>query len=124
MRVKSQQERGLKMVISPMTQANPAAVASHGGVTPAKKAATQPQPQPAAKDTVQISAAGQSALQEASETRAQAMREAQSGDVQAQQKLARMGVNNEEAKESPMVKAQEANAKQGSPASSAVDLKA
>jgi hypothetical protein len=52
------------------------------------------------------------------------MREAQSGDVQAQQKLARMGVNNEEAKESPMVKAQEAHAKQGSPASSAVDLKA
>jgi hypothetical protein len=113
----------MKMVISPMTQVTPAAVASHGGVTPAKKEATQPLPQPAAKDTVQISNAAHSALQEASETRAQTMREAQSGDVQAQQKLARMGVNNEEAKESPMVKAQEANAKQGSPASSAVDLK-
>jgi hypothetical protein len=110
------------MVISPMTQTNPTAVASNAGVTPANKKAAQPQP--AAKDTVQISSAGQSALQEASETHAQTVREAQSGDVQAQRKLARMQASSEEAKESPMVKAQEAQAKQASPARSMVDLKA
>ncbi len=43
----------------------------------------------APKDIVQISSAGQSALQEASETAQQTAKEARSGDIQAQRLLAR-----------------------------------
>ncbi len=41
------------------------------------------------KDVVQISSAGQSALQEATETHEQTVKEAMSGDIQAQRLLAR-----------------------------------
>ncbi|MDA8163174.1 MAG: hypothetical protein M0022_09780 [Desulfobacteraceae bacterium] len=41
------------------------------------------------KDVVHISGAGQSALQEATETREQTEKEAMSGDIQAQRLLAR-----------------------------------
>ncbi len=41
------------------------------------------------KDSVRISSAGQSALQEATETHEQTVKEAMSGDIQAQRLLAR-----------------------------------
>jgi len=54
----------------------------------ARQSAPAPKPQPAATDTVQISA-GAKALQEAAETSSQTVREAASGDVQAKALLAK-----------------------------------
>ena len=51
--------------------------------------AAQSKPQQAPTDTVQISSAAKSALQEAMETRAQTLQEAARGDNQAQRLLAR-----------------------------------
>jgi hypothetical protein len=103
----------MKMVISPVAHTNVSAVVSHAAVAPAKKEATESKPQPTAKDTVQISSAGkslqaglQAAVQEATETSDQTMKEAANGDPQAQRLLAKRAAA-EEAKESPAAKALE-----------------
>lgn len=60
--------------------------------TPVNQKSTQPKPQPAAADTVQISSSAQAALaafQEAAETPAQTAKEAGRGDHQAQRLLAK-----------------------------------
>ena len=107
------------MVISPVAHTNVTAVVSHAAGAPAKKEVTQSKPQPNETDTVQISSAGkslqaglQAAVQEATETRDQTLKEAASGDPQAQQLLAKENAAAEEAKESPVAKAQEAQATQ------------
>lgn len=97
----------IKMAISPVTQTDVTAVASNAAVTAVNKEATQSNPQPAAEDTVQISSAAQTALQEATETPAQTEKEARNGDLQAKELLAREAAA-EEAKEPPVAKAQEA----------------
>lgn len=78
------------------TQHDPAASAAQAqaAARPAPASQKPAQPQPAAKahvpvDTVQISSAAQSALQEANETGVQTAKEAQSGDRQAQRLLAK-----------------------------------
>jgi hypothetical protein len=69
------------------TQTEPVAKSA----TPTQKS-TQSQPSSSNStptDTVQISSAAKAALQEATETQAQSVREAQNGDTQAQRLLAR-----------------------------------
>ena len=105
----------MKMMISPVAHTNVSVVVSHAAVTPANKEAPESKPQPTAAVTVQISSAGkslqaglQAAVQEATETRDQTIKEAASGDPQAQRLLAREAAAAEEGKESPAAKAQEA----------------
>lgn len=107
------------MVINPVTHTNVTVVAPHAAVAPAKKEATESKPQPTATDTVQISSGGktlqaglQAAVREATETRDQTIKEAASGDPQAQRLLAKENAAAEEAKESPAAKAQEAQGTQ------------
>ncbi|MDA8090074.1 MAG: hypothetical protein M0Z61_07615 [Nitrospiraceae bacterium] len=50
---------------------------------------TQSKPQQTPKDTVQVSTAAQAALKEATETQAQTVKEANSGDLQAKILLAK-----------------------------------
>ena len=95
------------MSINPVAQTNVTAVASNAAVKPVNKEAPQSKPQPTATDTVQISSAGQAALQEATETDVQTAKEARSGDLQAKHLQARQAAA-EEAKESPAARAQEA----------------
>ena len=97
----------MKMSINPVAQTNVTAVASNAAVKPVNKEAPQSKPQPTATDTVQISSAGQAALQEATETDVQTAKEARSGDLQAQRLQARKAAA-EEATESPLIKSQEA----------------
>ena len=103
------------MVISPVAHTNVNVVFSPAAATPVKKEAAQSKPEPTATDTVQISSAGktlqagmQAAVQEATETRDQTLKEAASGDPQAQRLLAKENATAEEAKESPAARAQEA----------------
>ena len=95
------------MAISSVTQSNVPAVAPKPNVTPVIKEATKSKPKPTATDSVLISSAGKTALQEATETPAQTAQEARRGDAQAQRKLARAAAA-EEAQESPAARAKEA----------------
>jgi hypothetical protein len=106
------------MVISPISQTHSTAVVSSAGATPVNKDTTESKPQPAATDTVQISSAAKKALQEATETPEQTAKEARSGDLQAKRLLAKETANAEEAKESPAVRAQEAQVSQQAQATS------
>ena len=105
----------MKMVISPVAHTNVSVVVSQAAAAPVKREAAESKPEPAAADTVQISSTGkalqaglQAAVQEATETRDQTLKEATSGDPQAQRLLAKENAASEEAKESPAAKAQEA----------------
>ncbi|HME44203.1 MAG TPA: hypothetical protein VKF36_14015 [Syntrophorhabdales bacterium] len=69
--------------VKSVTQAQPAAQA-----TPVNKESTQPKPQPTT-DTVKLSNAALVAAQEATETPTQTLKEANSGDRQAQRLLAK-----------------------------------
>jgi hypothetical protein len=78
--------------ITSVQQADPTAAYATQAPSPAKTAtisqkSTQPQTSPA--DTIQISSAAQTALQEVLEAPAQTAKEARSGDHQAQRLLAR-----------------------------------
>lgn len=81
--------------ITNATQADPAVAAAAQNLPVAKSAAkatdnsTQAKPVAAPKDTVQISTAAQTAVQEARETRTQTTQEAAKGDRQAQNLLAK-----------------------------------
>jgi len=83
--------------ITPVSHATPAAVKdvqpqAAQQATPASQKAPQPQPAakaPAPKDTVQISTAAQTALQESRETSTQTAQEASRGDRQAARLLAK-----------------------------------
>jgi hypothetical protein len=112
----------MKMVINPITQTNSTAAASNTDATPVNKETTQSKPQPAATDTVQISSAARKALQEATETHEQTAKEARSGDIQAKRLLAKEVANAEEAKESPAIRAQEAQVTQQAQATSVSNL--
>jgi hypothetical protein len=104
----------MKTVISPVAHTNVSAVVSPTAAAPANKEAPESKPQPTAADTVQISSAAkalqsglQAAVQEATETRDQTIKEAANGDPQAQRLLAKKAAA-EEAQESPAAKALEA----------------
>ena len=81
--------------ITNATQADPTIAAAAQKLPVAKSAAkatdnsTQAKPVAAPKDTVQISTAAQTAVQEARETRTQTTQEAAKGDRQAQKLLAK-----------------------------------
>jgi hypothetical protein len=80
--------------ISSATPADPTIAAAAQKLPVAKSAkatddSTQAKPVAAPKDTVQISGAAQSAVQEARETRTQTTQEAAKGDRQAQKLLAK-----------------------------------
>jgi hypothetical protein len=82
----------MAIAITGVPQANSTPASAAQAPSPAKPATlTQKStnPQASSADTVQISAAAQTALQEALEVPAQTAREARSGDLQAQRLLAR-----------------------------------
>lgn len=57
--------------------------------TPVKQGTAQPKPQGTATDAVKISNAALAAFQEATETSVQTLKEAETGDLQAQRLLAK-----------------------------------
>lgn len=72
---------------NPIASVAPAQAVAQAPVAQPKAPASKPQPTPA--DTVKISHAAQTVLQESQETRAQTVKEAASGDNQARQVLAK-----------------------------------
>jgi hypothetical protein len=76
------------LMVHPVSNATAVAAGQPTTVRAASPTPPAPKPQPAATDTVQISAASK-ALQELSETSVQTGQEARSGDVQAQRLLAK-----------------------------------
>jgi hypothetical protein len=82
----------MAIAITSVAHADPTPASATQALSPAKSAtssqkSTKPQASPA--DTVQISAAAQTALQEALEVPAQTAKEARNGDHQAQRLFAR-----------------------------------